>query len=122
MNLITGRFPDYFINKWADVSYSIGEKGLIPALNDLAKFVKQQQMTQDLQVFLRCLPRKQEETERNDRMEQITRVPNSRRTSSFVIDFDAKDTGRRPETCDIDGQNKPPRGTQDHTNWLHAPN
>ena len=36
MKLIVGRLPNYPINKWADVSYSIREKGLIPALKDLA--------------------------------------------------------------------------------------
>ena len=30
MKLIAGRLPDYLINKWADVSYSIREKGKNP--------------------------------------------------------------------------------------------
>ena len=42
MKLIAGRLPDYLINKWADISYFIGEKGVIPALKDLSKFVKRQ--------------------------------------------------------------------------------
>ena len=42
MKLSTGRLPDYLINKWADVSYFIREMRLIPALKDLAKFVKGQ--------------------------------------------------------------------------------
>ena len=42
MKLIAGRLPDYLINKWADVSYSIREKGRNPGLEDLAKFVKRQ--------------------------------------------------------------------------------
>jgi len=42
MKLIAGRLPNYLINKWAHVSYSIREKRLIPALKDLTKFVKQQ--------------------------------------------------------------------------------
>ena len=42
MKLIDGRLPDYLINKWADVSYAIREKGRNPGLEDLAKFVKRQ--------------------------------------------------------------------------------
>ena len=42
MKLIAGRLPDYLINKWADVSYSIRENGQNPGLEDLAKFVKRQ--------------------------------------------------------------------------------
>ena len=40
----------------------------------------------------------------------INDPPNARRTSSFVTDFNAKDTGRRPGTGD--GQSKPPGSTQ----------
>ena len=42
MKLIAGRLPDYFINKWAGVSYPIREKRQNPGLEDHAKFVKRQ--------------------------------------------------------------------------------
>ena len=42
MKLIAEQLPDSLINKWADVSYSIREKGQNPGLEDLAKFVKRQ--------------------------------------------------------------------------------
>ena len=76
MKLIAGRLPDYLINKWANLSYSIREKGLIPALKDILPSLsndrQQLRMTQDLQVLLRYLPRRKEEAERNHRMEQMT--------------------------------------------------
>ena len=42
MKLIAEQLPDSLINKWADVSYSIREKGQNPGVEDLAKFVKRQ--------------------------------------------------------------------------------
>ena len=47
MKLITGRLPNYLINKWADVSYSIREKGQRLGLEDLAKFFKRQAATKN---------------------------------------------------------------------------
>ena len=32
--------PNYLVNKWGEVSYSIREKGRIPRLSDLSKFVR----------------------------------------------------------------------------------
>jgi hypothetical protein len=40
LNLIASRLPNYLINKWGDVSFTIREKGRKPRLEDLAKFVK----------------------------------------------------------------------------------
>ena len=34
------RSPNYLVNKWGEVSYSIREKGGIPRLSDLSKFVR----------------------------------------------------------------------------------
>ena len=34
--------PNYLVNKWREVSYSIREKGRIPRLSDLSKFVRHQ--------------------------------------------------------------------------------
>ena len=34
--------PNYLVNKWGEVSYSIREKGGIPRLSDLSKFVRRQ--------------------------------------------------------------------------------
>ena len=39
---ILTRFPNYLVNKWGEVSYSIREKGGIPRLSDLSKFVRRQ--------------------------------------------------------------------------------
>jgi hypothetical protein len=40
LNLIASRLPNYLINKWGDVSFTIREKERKPRLEDLAKFVK----------------------------------------------------------------------------------
>ena len=42
MRMIVARLPYYMINKWANASYAIREKGLTPKLKDLAQFVKRQ--------------------------------------------------------------------------------
>ena len=39
---IVTRLPKYLLNKWGEVSYSIREKGGIPRLSDLSKFVRRQ--------------------------------------------------------------------------------
>ena len=39
---IVTRLPNYLVNKWGEVSYSIREKGGIPRLSDLSKFVGRQ--------------------------------------------------------------------------------
>ena len=74
MKLITGRLPNYLINKWADVSYSIREKGLIPALKDLAKFVKQQAAIKNDPGFAGVVAMSTTETRgnRNHHMEPMT--------------------------------------------------
>ena len=112
MKLITGRLPNYLINKWADVSYSIREKGLIPALKDLAKFVKRQAAIKNDPGFAGVVAMPTTETRGNRKKPThgTNDPPNPRRTSFLVTDFDAKDTGRRPRTGD--GQSKPPGSTQ----------
>ena len=114
MKVIAGRFPDYLINKWTDayVSYSIREKGAIPALKDLAKFVKRQAAINNDPAFAGVVAMPTTETRGNRKKAPYGRnnPPNPSRTSSFVIDFDAKDTERIPGTGD--GQSKLPRGKQ----------
>ena len=112
MKLIAGRLPDYLINKWADVSYSIREKGLIPALKDLAKFVKRQAATKNDPGFagVVAIPTTETRGNRKKPPHRTNDPPNPRRTSSFVTDFDTKDTRRRPGTGE--GQSKLPCDTQ----------
>ena len=106
MKLIAGRLPDYLINKWADVSYSIREKGLIPALKDLAKFVKRRAAVKNDPGFagVVAIPTTETRGNRKKPPHRTNDPPNPRRTSSFVTDFDTKDTRRRPGTGE--GQSK----------------
>ena len=39
---IVTRLPSSLVNKWGEVSYSVQEKGGIPRLSDLSKFVRRQ--------------------------------------------------------------------------------
>ena len=39
---IVTRLPNYLVNKWGEVSYSIRDKGGVPRLSDLSKFVRRQ--------------------------------------------------------------------------------
>ena len=39
---IVTRLPNYLVNKWGEFSYSIREKGGIPRVSDLSKFVRRQ--------------------------------------------------------------------------------
>ena len=111
MKLIAGRLPDYLINKCADVSYSIREKGLIPALKDLAKVVKRQAAIENDPGFAGVvMPITETRGNRKKPPHGANGPTNPWRTSSFVTGFDAKDTGRRSGTGD--GQSKPPCGTQ----------
>ena len=113
MKLIPGRLPNYLINKWANVSYCSREKGLIPALKDLAKFVKRQAAIKNDPGFAGVVVIPTGETRSGNRKKPTHGTnypPNLRRTSSFVTDFDAKDTGRRPGTSE--GQSKLPCGMQ----------
>ena len=111
MKLIAGRLPDYLINKWADVSYSIREKGLIPALKDLAKFVKRQAAIKNDPGFagVVAIPTTETRGNRKKPPHRTNDPPNPRRTSSFVTDFDRKDTRRRGTG---EGQSKLPCDTQ----------
>ena len=111
MKLIAGRLPDHLINKWADVSYSIREKGLIPALKDLAKLVKRQGAIKNDPGFagVVAIPTTETRGNRTKPPQGTNDPPNPRRTSSFATGFDAKDTGRRPGTGQ--GQSKLPCGT-----------
>ncbi|CAB4008456.1 Hypothetical predicted protein [Paramuricea clavata] len=52
LNLIASRLPNYLINKWGDVSFTIREKGRKPRLEDLAKFVKRQAAIKNDPVFI----------------------------------------------------------------------
>ena len=73
MKLIAEQLPDSLINKWADVSYSIREKGQNPGVEDLAKFVKRQaalRITRDLPVWSPCQHGRQEQTRKNHPIEQ----------------------------------------------------
>ena len=76
MKLIAGRLPDYLINKWADVSYPIREKGQNPGLEDHAKFVKRQAAIKNDPGFAGAVAMTTTETrakkERNHQMEQMT--------------------------------------------------
>ena len=112
MKLIAGRLPDYLINKWADVSYSIREKGLNPALKDLAKFVKRQAAIKNDPGFAGVVAKPTMETRANRRKPPngTNDPPNPMRTSSYVTDVAGKDSGRRPRTGD--GQSNPPPSVQ----------
>ena len=59
MKMIVARLPDYLINKWADASYAIREKGLTPKLKDLAQFVKRQAAIKNDPDLLEFLPSRQ---------------------------------------------------------------
>jgi hypothetical protein len=52
LNLIASRLPNYLINKWGDVSFTIREKGRKPRLEDLAKFVKRQAAIKNDPAFI----------------------------------------------------------------------
>lgn len=66
MKLVIGRLPNYLINKWADVSYSIREKGQKPGLEDLAKFFKRQAATKNDPGFAGVLAMPTMETRANE--------------------------------------------------------
>ena len=109
IKLIVGRLPDYLINKWADVAYSIREKGLNPALKDLAKFVKRQAAIKNDPGFAGVVAKPVTETRLNRKKPPngTKDRPNPIRTSSYVTDVTGKDSGRRPRTGE--GQsNRPP--------------
>ena len=73
MKLIAGRLPDYLINKLVEAWYSIREKGLIPALKDLVKFVKRQGVINNDPGCERVVAMPTtEKAERNHSMEQLT--------------------------------------------------
>ena len=74
MKLIARRLPNYLINKWANVSYSIREKGPIPALKDLDQFIKRQAAIKNDPGFAAVVvmpTTETRETERNSHMEQM---------------------------------------------------
>ena len=96
MKLIAGQLPDYLINKWTEVSYSIREKGQNPGLEDLAKFVKRQAAIKNDPGFAGIVPMPTMETRANKRKPpNRTKVPpHPRQTSTFATDFSAKDSCR----------------------------
>ena len=112
MKLIVGRLPDYLINKWADVAYSIREKGLNPALKDLAKFVKRQAAIKNDPGFAGVVAKPATETRLNQKKTPngTNGRPNPMRTSSYVTDVTGKDSGRRPRIAE--GQSNPPPSVQ----------
>jgi len=102
MKLVAGRLPDYLINKWADVSYPITEKGQNPGLEDHARFVKRQAAIKNDPGFAGAVAMTTTETRANRKKPPngTNDPPNPRRISSFVTNVTAKDTGRRPGTGD----------------------
>ena len=112
MKLIAGRLPNYLINKWADVSYAIREKGRNPGLEDLAKFVKRQAaIKNDLgYAGAAAMTTTEKRENRKKRPNGTNDPPNPRQTSSFATDVNPEDTGRRLGTGDR--QSKPPPAEQ----------
>ena len=112
MKLIAEQLPDSLINKWADVSYSIREKGQNPGVEDLAKFVKRQAAIKNNPGFAGVVAMPTWETRANKKKppNRAKVPPDPRQTSSFANYFSAKDSGRRPGTGD--GQSKPLLGVQ----------
>ena len=112
MKLIAGRLPDYMINKWADVSYSIREKGKNPGLEDLAKFLKRQAAIKNDPGYAGAVAMTTTETRANRKkpVNGTNDPPNPRQTSSFATDVNTEDTGRRLGTGDR--ESKPPTAEQ----------
>ena len=112
MKLIAGRLPDYLINKWADVSYSIRERGNTPGLNDLAQFVKRQAAIKNDPGFAGVVTMPTAETKGNRKkpFNKTHAPPNARQTSAFATDIAAKGTGRGSGT--ENGQRKSLPGLQ----------
>ena len=112
MKLLAERLPDSLINKWANVSYSIREKGQNPGLGDLAKFVKRQAAIKNDPGLAGVVAMPTLETRANKKKPpNRAKVPlDPRQTSSFANYFSAKDSGRRPGTGA--GQSKPLLGVQ----------
>ena len=108
MKLIAGRLPDYMINKWADVSYSIREKGKNPGLEDLAKFLKRQAAIKNDPGYAGAVAMTTTETRANRKkpVNGTNDPPNPRQISSFATDVNTEDTGRRLGTGDR--ESKPP--------------
>ena len=97
LKLIAGRLPDYLINKWAGVSYPIREKGQNPGLEDHAKFVKRQAAITNDPGFAGAVAMTTTETIANRKKPPngTNDPPNPSRTSSFVTNVTAKDTGSK---------------------------
>ena len=112
MKLIAGRLPDYLINKWADVSYAIREKGRNPGLEDLAKFVKRQAAIKNDPGYADAgaMTTTEKRANRKKTPNGTNDPPNPRQTSSFATDVNTEDTRRRLGTGDR--QSKPTPAVQ----------
>ena len=82
---IVTRLPNYLVNKWGEVSYSIREKGGIPRLSDLSKFVRRQAAIKNDPGFVA-----EKKPERQNAMSIKGPTSNSRgHTNAFHTDLEA---------------------------------
>ena len=82
---IVSRLPNYLVNKWGEVSYSIREKGEIPRLSDLSKFVRCQAAIKNDPGFVA-----EKKQERQNAMSIKGPPSNSRgHTNAFHTDLEA---------------------------------
>lgn len=100
MKMKVARLPDYIINKWADVSYSIREKGQNPKLKDLAQLVKRQAAIKIDPGFVGVSLVTSSEVKGNRtkslKVNNRSFIPEpTRQTSSFTTDVKGKSTGRK---------------------------
>ena len=109
---IVRRLPGYLVNKWADTSYAIREKGAAPKLSDLAKFVKRQAAIKNDPGFVnpgfteyKGKPEKQHE---NSNTRATSFRPN-KQTSSFATYFEMDNT----DTDNFHSANRPNTPTPD---------
>ena len=82
---IVTRLPNYLVNKWGEVSYSIREKGGMPRLSDLSKFVRRQAAIKNDPGFVA-----EKKAERQNAMNIKGPTSNSRgHTNAFNTDLEA---------------------------------
>ena len=128
MKLIAGRLPDYLINKWADVSYAIREKGRNPGLEDLAKFVKRQAAIKNDPGYAGAAATTTTEKRANRKKTPngTNDPPNPSRHNPLQLMSTRKTLEEDLERVIDRVSPHPPSRTvcaaQDHTNWLHALN
>lgn len=106
MKMTVARLPDYIINKWADVSYSIREKGLVPKLKDLAQFVRRQAAIKNDPSYAGCvtvIPTAEMKAKGKQPFKEHNRgaIPQeTRQMSYFATDVKANNTGGGEEAID----------------------